>query len=77
MPKPPMAQGRPHDFQTADPMPVEVLSRYIPKSWVVWECASGKGFMVENFKQFGYTVIPTDILTGQDFLMYPHQNATR
>jgi hypothetical protein len=68
--QPPMKQGSPHDFQTDDKMPVDILSKYLNKESVIWECAAGKGLMANNFRNNDFKVIETDLLTGQDFLMY-------
>jgi len=38
--------------------------------WTVWECAAGKGNLVDGLEWHGFNVIATDILTGQDFLMW-------
>lgn len=67
----PQQKGSSHDFQTSDPMPVEILSRYLSPQFVIWECAAGKGLMSKSFRDLGFEVIETDILTGQDFLMWP------
>jgi hypothetical protein len=62
-----MKQGSPDDFQT----PKEALLPLIPfikKEWTIWECAEGKGNLVQGLKEFGFNVIGSDILTGSDFL---------
>lgn len=67
--KPPMASGRPDDFQTP-PYALEPLLPYLHKNGTIWEPACGKGYLVDEFRRLGYTTIGTDILTGQDFFTY-------
>lgn len=67
--KPPMATGRPNDFQTP-PYALDPLLPYLYKNSVIWEPACGKGYLVDEFRRLGYTTIGTDILTGQDFFTY-------
>lgn len=44
------------------------LLPYLPKDWVVWESAAGKGFLAEAIMGLnGNFVIETDLLTGTDF----------
>jgi len=62
-----MKQGSSDDFQTP-PYALNPLLEYIPKDWVVWECAAGEGYLSAALSRLGYEVISTDILTGQDFL---------
>ncbi len=67
--QPPMKQGSPDDFQT----PKEALLPLIPflkKEWTIWECAEGKGNLVKGFKEFGFKVVGSDILSGTDFLKF-------
>lgn len=57
------------DYQT----PVEALlplCLYLPNDWTVWECAAGNGNLVRGLQEHGYKVIATDILSGQNFLMW-------
>jgi hypothetical protein len=58
-----------NDFQTP-PLALRPLLGYIKKDWTVWECACGKGNLVEDLKARGYWVIGTDIAGGYDFLHY-------
>lgn len=67
--KPPMATGRPNDFQTP-PYALEPLLPYLKKGWHIWECACGKGYLVKGLQDLGYHAIGTDIATGQDFFTY-------
>lgn len=67
--KPPSRQGSSNDFQT----PVKALLPlypYIKKKWKIWECACGKGNLVDELKGKGYKVLGTDILSGDDFLTW-------
>jgi len=63
----PSSQGRPDDFQTPKEA-LEPLLAYLKKEWVIWECACGKGNLVNGLKELGYSVHGTDIITGSDFL---------
>ena len=65
----PMKQGSRDDYQTP-PYALKPLLPYIPKDWVVWECAAGKGYLSAAFIRLGYRVISSDIITGQDFLTW-------
>ena len=68
--QPPMAQGRPDDFQTP-PEAIIPLLPYIKKEWTIWECAAGAGYLVQGLEIIAdYRVIASDILTGQDFLRW-------
>ena len=67
--QPPMKQGSSDDFQT----PKEALLPLIPflkKEWTIWECAEGKGNLIKGFKEFGFNVVGSDILSGTDFLKF-------
>lgn len=67
--KPPLKKGNPDDYQT----PIEAINpllSFIPKHWIIWECASGKGNLVKAFQNKKYSVIGTDILQGFDFLTW-------
>jgi hypothetical protein len=58
--KPPLKQGNSDDFQTP-PGALEPLLPYLRKDWVIWECACGKGNLVEGLKQKGFNVFGTDL----------------
>jgi hypothetical protein len=67
--QPPMSRGAPDDFQT----PIAALTPLLPylkKEWTIWECGAGKGNLSNALADWGYKVIATDILTGQDFLKW-------
>ena len=55
------------DFQTP-PEALNPLIPYLNHRRVIWECAAGKGNLVNALRQDGFTVIATDILEGTDFL---------
>jgi len=59
------------DYQTP-PEAVYPLLKYIPVSWKIWECASGKGNLTNAFKERGHVVTSSDILYDEkfDFLTY-------
>lgn len=67
--KPPLKAGNSDDFQT----PKEALYPLIPhlkKEWIIWECACGSGYLVDELKKLGFNVIGTDINDGHDFLTW-------
>lgn len=71
--KPPLRQGSPDDFQTP-PEALKPLLPYLREEWIIWECAKGKGNLVNELKRLGYKVIGTDILDGHDFLSWFPEN---
>ena len=66
--KPPLKQGNSNDFQTP-PEAILPLLPYLNKNWSIWECAYGKGNLIEAFIDKGFEVIGTDILGNYDFLI--------
>jgi hypothetical protein len=67
--KPPLRQGSSNDFQT----PIEAIEPLLPflkRGWVIWECACGKGNIVNYLNSKGFLTVGTDLLTGHDFMMY-------
>jgi|GEM_PF-1811276 len=69
MPKPPLKQGSPNDFQTP-PEALKPLLPFLKKGMKIWECASGKGNLTKELKKLGFDVVSTDIINGKDFLKY-------
>jgi len=67
--KPPLKQGNSNDFQTP-PNALDPLIPFLNKDWTIWECACGKGNLVNSFKKRGFDIIGTDIIQGYDFLKY-------
>ena len=57
------------DLIQTPPEAIRPLLVYIPKDWVIWECASGDGNLVKEMRTQGYDAFGTDILTGTDFLV--------
>lgn len=55
------------DYQTP-PIALVPLLRWVPKDWVIWECAAGKGYLVDTLRSLGYKVFASDVITGQNFL---------
>ena len=43
------------EFQTPE-VAIHCLLPYLPKSWVIWECAWGKGSLAKHFEHVGYRV---------------------
>lgn len=58
----------PTDLYPTDERWTELLLRQADIRGPIWECASGKGHIVRVCERRGYTVRPTDIMTGDDFL---------
>ena len=70
MTQPPMRNGSQDDFQTPKEA-IKILLPYIRGDWTtIWECASGKGNLTMAFLKEGFNVVPSDILTGEDFLTW-------
>lgn len=67
--KPPMRQGSPDDFQTP-PEALQPLLPHLKKEWTIWEPAQGKGNLAIELLSLGYRVIGSDIITGEDFLIW-------
>ena len=67
--KPPLHGYAPDDFQTP-PAALYPLLPFLKRDWVLWECACGKGYLVEALKGYGFEVIGSDILDGHDFLRW-------
>lgn len=63
------AKGRPDLFQTPKSALLPLFD-YLNPNWIVWECATGKGYLEEGFRERGFSVVGTDILTGTDFLTW-------
>lgn len=64
-----MSLGGSDNVQTP-PKALYPLLKYVPQSWVIWECAAGKGNLVRALSSRNYRVVATDILYApdQDFL---------
>jgi hypothetical protein len=45
--QPPMRQGSPDDFQTPDKA-LDILTPFLDKNKVIWECACGKGNLLDG-----------------------------
>jgi hypothetical protein len=69
--KPPLKNNGGDDFQTLS-IALDPLIYFLKKEWVIWECAKGKGNIVNYLNQKGFNVIGTDIKEGPqyDFLLY-------
>lgn len=67
--KPPLVQGHSNDFQTP-PEAIRPLLPFLKKDWLIWECASGKGNLVNALNSEGFLTEGTDILQGFDFLTW-------
>jgi len=71
--KPPLVQGHSNDFQTPE-QALSPLLPYLKKEWLIWECACGKGKLVDGLNKKSYLTVGTDILTGHDFLKWKPEN---
>lgn len=67
--KPPLLQGMSNDFQTPKEALLPLLP-YLKKDWLIWECACGRGNLVNELNGKGFLTEGTDILTGHDFLTW-------
>jgi hypothetical protein len=68
-----MRQNASDDYQTP-PKAVIPLLRYIPQDYKIWECAAGKGFLVDAMRDRGYYVRSSTIQDGQDFLNWGYND---
>jgi len=68
---PPKRRNYLDDYQTPE-YAVEPLIPYLKAKGfkVVWECACGRGYLVKALKKYGFEVIASDIIYGQDFLKW-------
>lgn len=64
--QPPMRQGSSDDFQTPEEA-LDILVPFLNKNWTVWECACGKGNLVNGLIKRGFDVIGTDIKIGDQW----------
>ncbi len=44
------------EFQTPA-IAINCLLPYLPKEWIIWECAYGKGDLAKHLDAAGYTVV--------------------
>lgn len=63
----PLTASATNDYQTP-PEALLPLYQYLPKNWIVWECAEGDGNLSRALRSEGYRVVAGDIVAGQDFL---------
>ena len=59
----------PHDSCQTPPYALEPLLPYL-KSSFIWECASGKGVLLQELRKHFLVVVGTDISEGKDFLKF-------
>ena len=52
------------------PYAVEPLLQYLESTWTIWECAAGEGYLADAIEEKGFSVVKSDILTGQNFFKY-------
>lgn len=69
-PKLPLSVKGSDNFQTPKEA-LDVLIPHLDKNWTIWECASGKGNLVNGLRDKDYIVVSSDILKGLDFLTDP------
>ena len=60
--QPPMKQGNSNDFQTP-PEALEPLMQFLKKDWTIWECACGKGNLVNELERLEFKVFGSDLIT--------------
>jgi hypothetical protein len=51
------------------PYAVTPLLPYLTPEWTIWESAAGEGLLAQALRDAGFTVVETDILTGQNFFV--------
>ena len=51
---------------------LDPLIPFINKDWRIWEPACGDGMMVNSFRDRGFDILGTDILTGTNFFLEDH-----
>jgi hypothetical protein len=66
----PPLQGKGTDDWQTPVNALEPLFIYLEKNWVIWEPAQGKGYLTHGLTDRGFSVIGSDIITGQDFLAW-------
>lgn len=59
-----------NDACQTPPYALDPLLPFLRPGWNIWEPAAGEGIIVKTLKTKGYTVTPSDILTGQNFFDY-------
>jgi len=64
--KPPLFSGSTDDYQTPANAIIPLLP-YLSKEKIIWECACGKGNLVNEFVRRGFQCIGSDALTNQYF----------
>ncbi len=57
------------DYQTP-PSALSIILPYLEPDWVIWEPASGEGYLANALRERGHRVVESDIHKGQDFLKY-------
>ena len=57
------------DNYSTPPYATELIIKWLPKNWRIWECCSGEGMMSNTLKSNGYDVLCTDILNGFNALL--------
>ena len=60
-------QRQEHDYYATEPNAVRIFLNKLKQDCVtlnknIWECACGEGHMAEVFKEYGYTVMSTDLI---------------
>jgi len=54
------------DFQTP-PIALKPLLPFLRKEWVIWECAAGKGNLVNELRKNDFKVVESDIKIGYHY----------
>lgn len=53
---------------------LDPLLPYLQEGWHIWEPAAGEGYLEGALYDSGFSVIPTDILTGKNFFQFEPEN---
>ena len=52
------------------PYAVQILIPFLKPDWIIWESASGEGYIVDTLQRSGFKVVAGDVQTGQDYFLY-------
>lgn len=58
------------DLCQTPPIAVQPLLPYLNKNHVVWECAAGEGYIVNELELNGFTVVASELQRGHNFFSY-------
>jgi len=62
-----LVAAKPFDLCQTPPYALSPLLAHLQSDWLIWECAAGEGNLSNALSDYGYHVIATDIIAGQNF----------